>query len=75
MRGIKRILVFCTLTTILPIILLLTPLYLRHNFYANVAYTVTESDVLEITEGVSTIFCSVSILYINKSLCILNSVH
>ncbi|XP_076180002.1 uncharacterized protein LOC143153082 isoform X2 [Ptiloglossa arizonensis] len=67
MRGIKRILVFCTLTTILPIILLLTPLYLRHNFYANVAYTVTESDVLEITEGVSTIFCSEHTLQMNTT--------
>ncbi|KZC07264.1 PREDICTED: uncharacterized protein LOC107185590 [Dufourea novaeangliae] len=67
MRGIRRLLVFCTLTTILPIILLVTPLYLRHNFYANVAYTVTESDILEIADGVSTIFCSELTLQMNRT--------
>ncbi|XP_033327458.1 uncharacterized protein LOC117221012 [Megalopta genalis] len=67
MQGIRRILVFCILTTILPIILLITPLYLRHNFYANVAYTVTESDILEITDGVSTIFCSEHTIEMNRT--------
>lgn len=67
MHGIKRILVFCTLTTILPIILLITPLYLRHNFYANVAYAVTDSDILEITDGISTIFCSAHTLQMNRT--------
>ncbi|XP_076302665.1 uncharacterized protein LOC143221009 [Lasioglossum baleicum] len=67
MRGIKRILVFCTLTTILPIILLITPLYLRHNFYANVVYAVTDSDILEVTDGISTIFCSAHTLQMNRT--------
>ncbi|XP_031829831.1 uncharacterized protein LOC116425808 [Nomia melanderi] len=67
MQGIRRILVFCVLTTILPIILLVIPLYLRHNFYANVAYTVTESGILEITDGVSTIFCSEHTIQMNRS--------
>lgn len=59
MHGIKRVLVFCTLTTVLPSMLILIPLYLRHSFYANVAYAVTESDILEVNDGISTIFCSV----------------
>ncbi|CAL7941908.1 unnamed protein product [Xylocopa violacea] len=67
MHGIKRILVFCTLTTILPIIFLVTPLYLRHNFYANVAYAVTDSDILEISDGISTIFCSKHTLQMNRT--------
>lgn len=67
MHGIKRIVVFCTLTTILPILLLVTPLYLRHNFYANVAYAVTDSDILEITDGISTIFCSGHVLEMNRT--------
>lgn len=67
MHGIKRILVFCLLTTILPILFLITPLYLRHNFYANVAYAVTDSDILEITDGISTIFCSVRTYYMYKT--------
>ncbi|XP_054003843.1 uncharacterized protein LOC128889846 isoform X2 [Hylaeus anthracinus] len=67
MRGIKRIFVFCILTTILPVILLVTPLYLRHHFYANVAYTVTESDILEITDKISTIFCSEHTLQMNRT--------
>ncbi|XP_012145888.1 uncharacterized protein LOC105663156 [Megachile rotundata] len=67
MHGIKRIVVFCTLTTVLPILLLITPLYLRHNFYANVAYAVTDSDILEITDGISTVFCSGHILQMNRT--------
>ncbi|CAD1479348.1 unnamed protein product, partial [Heterotrigona itama] len=67
MHGIKRLLVFCTLTTILPILLLVTPLYLRHNFYASVAYAVTDSDILEITDGISTIFCSAHTLQMNRT--------
>ncbi|XP_068985722.1 uncharacterized protein [Bombus flavifrons] len=67
MHGIKRILVFCTLTTILPILLLVTPLYLRYNFYANVAYAVMDSDILEITDGISTIFCSAHTLQMNRT--------
>lgn len=61
MHGIRRVLVFCTLTTILPTMLLVIPLYLRHSFYADVAYAVTESDILEVNNGISTIFCSVRI--------------
>lgn len=60
MHGAKRVIIFCLLTTILPISLIIVPLYLRHNLYANVAYLVNESDVLEISDGISTIFCSVS---------------
>ncbi|XP_029035083.1 uncharacterized protein LOC114872238 [Osmia bicornis bicornis] len=67
MRGIKRILVFCTLTTIVPILFLITPLYLRHNFYGNVAYAVTDSDILEITDGISTVFCSEHVLQMNRT--------
>ncbi|XP_076300145.1 uncharacterized protein LOC143218679 isoform X2 [Lasioglossum baleicum] len=67
MQGIRRILVFCILTTILPVILLIIPLYLRHNFYANVAYTVTESDILEITDGISSIFCSEHTIQMNRT--------
>lgn len=63
MQGIKRVIIFCLLTTILPIFLLVLPLYLRHNLYADVVYAVTESDVLEISDGVSTIFCSVKLLF------------
>lgn len=65
MHGIRRVLVFCTLTTILPTMLLVIPLYLRHSFYANVAYAVTESDILEITDGISTVFCSEHTLQMN----------
>lgn len=67
MHGIKRILVFCLLTTVLPILFLIIPLYLRHNFYANVAYAVTDSDILEITDGISTIFCSAHTLQMNRT--------
>lgn len=61
MHGIKRVIVFCTLVAILPIMLIIIPLYLRHISYADVAYAVTESDIMEINDGISTIFCSVRI--------------
>lgn len=38
---------------------------MRHSFYANVAYAVTESDILEVTDGVSTVFCSEHMLQMN----------
>lgn len=61
MHGIKRVLVFCTLVAILPITFIVIPLYLRHISFADVAYAVTESDIMEINDGISTIFCSVRI--------------
>lgn len=63
MNGARRVIVFCTMTAVLPIILLIMPLYLRHSLYADVVYAVTESDILEISDGVSTIFCSVRISF------------
>lgn len=61
MHGIRRVLVFCILVAVLPITLIAIPLYLRHIIYADVAYAVTESDIMEINDGISTIFCSVNI--------------
>lgn len=59
MDGVKRLITFFILIAILPSILIMIPLYLRHFFYADVAYAVTESDIIEINDGISTIFCSV----------------
>ncbi|XP_008547803.1 uncharacterized protein LOC103571422 [Microplitis demolitor] len=65
MHGAKRVIIFCLLTTALPIFFLIMPLYLRHKLYADVVYAVTESDVLEISDGVSTVFCSAHTLEMN----------
>ena len=59
MHGARRVITFCLLTAVLPTVLLVIPLYLRHNVYADVIYAVAESDVLEIADGVSTVFCQV----------------
>jgi len=59
MRGPRRVITFCLLTAVLPTVLLVIPLYLRHNVYADVIYAVAESDVLEIYDGISTVFCQV----------------
>ncbi|KAJ8681232.1 hypothetical protein QAD02_017019 [Eretmocerus hayati] len=67
MHGIKRVVVFCILTTVLPTILLVVPLYLRHSAYADVQFAVTESDILEISDGISPIFCSAHRLKMNES--------
>lgn len=59
MDVIRRLIILCMLTAVLPFILIIIPLCLRHIFYADVAYAVTESDIIEINDGISTIFCSV----------------
>lgn len=53
MHGAKRVMLFCLMTAILPTILIIIPLYLRHVVFADVVYPVAESDILAIQEGVS----------------------
>ncbi|CAG9838645.1 unnamed protein product [Diabrotica balteata] len=67
MQGAKRVLVFCLMTAILPTILIIIPLYLRHHVFADIVYPVSESDVLAISEGVSSIFCESIGLKMNTS--------
>ncbi|XP_055707292.1 uncharacterized protein LOC129804205 isoform X2 [Phlebotomus papatasi] len=67
MQGIKRVCIFCMLTTLLPSILIILPLYLRHSKFADVIYSLAESDIVEIKEGISTIFCEQHILRMNTS--------
>lgn len=67
MHGIRRVIIFCILTTVLPTLLLILPLYLRHVVYADVTYAVTESDIIEIKDGVSSIFCSAHKLKMNET--------
>ncbi|XP_018902517.1 uncharacterized protein [Bemisia tabaci] len=67
MHGARRVAVFCLLTAVLPTILLIIPLYLRHSVFMDVVYSVAESDVLEIVEGISTIFCQGQTLKMNSS--------
>lgn len=59
MYGTLRVLVFFTGIFVIPCCLLITPLYLRHKIFSDVAYAVTESDVLEIRDGISSLFCQV----------------
>lgn len=65
MQGARRVITFCIIITVLPVILLLTPLYLRHNRYADVTYSVAESDILEMVNGISSIFCQEHSLKMN----------
>lgn len=67
MRGAKRVVIFCIMTTVLPTILIIIPLYLRHIVFADVTYTVAETDVVEITQGISSIFCSAQSLQMNST--------
>lgn len=57
MHGVKRVIVFCLLIVILPSILITIPLYLRKILFADVVYEVAESDIIEIKDGISSIFC------------------
>ncbi|EDW63232.1 uncharacterized protein [Drosophila virilis] len=58
MHGVKRVLVFCIMIVILPAILIIMPLYMRKTIFADVIYPVAESDIIEIRDGISSIFCS-----------------
>ncbi|XP_017482871.1 PREDICTED: uncharacterized protein LOC108371773 [Rhagoletis zephyria] len=57
MQGVKRVVVFCILIVILPATLIIIPLYLRRTVFADVVYPVAESDIIEIRDGISSIFC------------------
>ncbi|KAG5889797.1 hypothetical protein JTB14_031345 [Gonioctena quinquepunctata] len=67
MHGVKRVLLFCFMTAILPAMLIIIPLYLRHYVFADVTVPVAESDVLAIREGYSSIFCDALKLKMNSS--------
>ena len=67
MHGVKRVIVFCILIVILPATLIIIPLYLRHNVFRDVIYKVAESDILEIRDGISSIFCENHSLKMNSS--------
>ncbi|XP_058791676.1 uncharacterized protein LOC131664519 isoform X2 [Phymastichus coffea] len=67
MHGIRRVVTFCLLTMVLPIMLLIVPLYLKHSVFAEIQFAVTESDVVEITDGISPVFCSEHRLKMNET--------
>lgn len=67
MHGARRVATFCLLTAVVPTILIIIPLYLRHSLFADVVYQVAESDVFEIREGISSIFCQQHVLNMNSS--------
>ncbi|EDV94065.1 GH25122 [Drosophila grimshawi] len=56
MHGVKRVLVFCIMIVILPAMLIIMPLYMRKTIFADVVYPVAESDIIEIRDGISSIF-------------------
>ncbi|KAL9876787.1 uncharacterized protein ACN2A1_013373 isoform 1-T1 [Glossina fuscipes fuscipes] len=67
MHGAKRVLVFCILIVILPASLIIIPLYLRRIVFADVTYPVAESDIIEIRDGISSIFCEQHSLRMNSN--------
>lgn len=67
MHGVKRVAMFCVMTTVLPTLLIITPLYLRHSTFAAVTLAVAESDVIAVKDGVSSVFCESHTLRMNSS--------
>lgn len=67
MHGPRRVAVFCLLTAVLPTMLIIIPLYLRHSVFADVYYQVAESDIIEIDEGMSSVFCQEHTLSMNST--------
>ncbi|XP_073841496.1 uncharacterized protein [Musca autumnalis] len=57
LHGFKRVLVFCILIVMVPFTLILIPLHLKRSVFADVIYPVAESDIIEIRDGISSIFC------------------
>lgn len=67
MHGVKRVLAFCCLVAVVPTCLIIMPLYLKNVIFKDMAYSVAESDILEVRDGISTIFCQEHILKMNSS--------
>lgn len=67
MNGVKRVLAFCCLTAVLPALFIICPLYLKHQVFKDIVYSVAESDILEVRDGISTIFCQEHALKMNSS--------
>lgn len=67
MHGSRRVITFCLLTTVLPTILIVLPLYLRNIKYADVMYKISDSDVIQIHKGQSSIFCQKHSLKMNTT--------
>lgn len=67
MHGAKRVVAFCCLIAILPAIFIITPLYLKHSTFADVIYAVAESDIVDVVEGISSVFCQAHYLQMNSS--------
>lgn len=67
MHGSRRVITFCLLTTVLPTILIVLPLYLRNIRYADVMYKISDSDVIQIHKGQSSIFCEKHSLKMNTT--------
>lgn len=55
------------MTAVLPPLLIITPLYLKNSVFADVIYPVSESDVIALQEGVSSIFCESLSIRMNTS--------
>ncbi|CAB0018052.1 unnamed protein product [Nesidiocoris tenuis] len=62
MHGAQRVVVFCLMVAVLPAALLMLCLYLRHRAFADVRYPVAESDILEMINSASSVFCEEHIL-------------
>lgn len=67
MHGVKRVFAFCCLTAVLPAFLIIFPLYLKHQVFKELRISVAESDILEVRDGISTIFCQEHVLKMNSS--------
>jgi Domain of unknown function (DUF4792) len=67
MHGVKKVILFCIMIVIIPASLIILPLYLKHKVFHDITYSVAESDIMEIRDGVSSIFCERHTLRMNSS--------
>lgn len=67
MHGVKRVFAFCCLAAVLPAFLIICPLYLKHQVFKDFEISVAESDILEVRDGISSIFCQEHVLKMNTS--------
>lgn len=60
MYSTVRVLVLLMGVFVFPATLIIVPLHLKYRVFGDVLFLVTESDVLEVTDGISSLFCEVS---------------
>ncbi|CAG7836688.1 unnamed protein product [Allacma fusca] len=67
LQGPLRLAVFCSVTVLLPCLMLIAPLYIRYSIFRDYVYTLVESDLIIADRPISTFWCEGQALTTNSS--------